>query len=137
MPDPFSALAAIAESKIAEAMKNGEFDDLPGQGKPLELEDPGAVPEELRMAYKILKNAGCIPPELEQRREIGQVADLLEGCADEREKLRQMKKLRFLLERLQNGSGRHALLEANDEYLAKILARLERCERGAKGPAHS
>ena len=53
---PFSAIQYIAEKRIAEAMDKGEFDNLPGRGKPLEIEDLSAVPEDLRMAYKILKN---------------------------------------------------------------------------------
>ena len=57
-------LEFIAEQKIAEAIANGDFDDLPGAGKPLELDDDSLVPEELRLAYRILKNAGFVPPEV-------------------------------------------------------------------------
>ena len=57
-------LTAIAERRIQEAIERGEFDDLPGKGKPLHLgEDDRSVPEELRMAYRMLKNAGLLPPE--------------------------------------------------------------------------
>lgn len=45
----------IDEEKIREAMKNGEFDELPGFGKPLELEDVSHIPEELRIGYLLLK----------------------------------------------------------------------------------
>ena len=55
----------IAEKRIAEAIANGDFDDLPGSGKPLELDDDSLLPEELRLAYRILKNAGFVPPEIE------------------------------------------------------------------------
>lgn len=55
----------IAERRIAEAIANGDFDDLPGSGKPLELDDDSLLPEELRLAYRILKNAGFVPPEIE------------------------------------------------------------------------
>jgi DnaJ-like protein len=53
------ALEIIAERRIKEAIERGEFDDLPGAGQPLELDelDP-AIPVELRMAYRILRNAG-------------------------------------------------------------------------------
>ena len=57
---------SIAERKIAEAIAAGELDDLPGAGKPLELEDDALVPEELRMTFRILRNAGIVPPEIEQ-----------------------------------------------------------------------
>jgi len=52
------ALELLAERKIAEAIERGEFDGLPGAGKPLHLDDDPLVPEELRMAYRILRNAG-------------------------------------------------------------------------------
>ena len=59
----------IAEQRIAEAIANGDLDDLPGAGKPLELDDDSHVPEELRVAYRILKNAGFVPPEIESLRD--------------------------------------------------------------------
>lgn len=62
-------LELIAEQKIAEAIARGELDALPGAGRPLELDDDRLVPEELRVAYRILKNAGCVPPELETPQE--------------------------------------------------------------------
>ena len=53
------ALEIIAERKIEEAIERGEFDDLPGAGQPLDLDDlDPSLPEELRLAYRILKNAG-------------------------------------------------------------------------------
>lgn len=55
----------IAERKIAEAIARGELDDLPGAGRPLDLTDDALIPEELRMAYRILKNAGYVPPEVQ------------------------------------------------------------------------
>ncbi|HUQ75043.1 MAG TPA: DnaJ family domain-containing protein [Burkholderiales bacterium] len=61
----------IAEQKIAEAIARGELDDLPGAGRPLELDDDAHVPEDLRVAYRILKNAGYVPPEAEALSEIG------------------------------------------------------------------
>ena len=63
----------IAEKKIAEAIERGELDDLPGAGRPLELDDDALVPEDLRLAYRILKNAGYVPPEVEALNEISQL----------------------------------------------------------------
>lgn len=57
------------EKHIKEAQENGEFDNLPGSGLPLILDDDSGVPEELRTAYRILKNAGYLPPELQDRKE--------------------------------------------------------------------
>jgi len=66
-----------AERHIADAQRKGEFDNLPGQGEPLILDDDSAIPEELRTGYRLLKNAGCLPPELEQRKEAMVLNDLL------------------------------------------------------------
>jgi hypothetical protein len=70
-------LEFIAEQKIAEAIANGDFDDLPGSGKPLELDDDTLVPEDLRLAYRILKNAGFVPPEVETLNEIAALERLV------------------------------------------------------------
>lgn len=87
-------LATIAERKIAEAMARGEFDDLPGRGKPLAPEDDlTGVPAELRMAYKILKNAGFVPPEVELRRQIVSLRQLLDRLADDEERRQKRREL--------------------------------------------
>ena len=129
---PFSAIQYIAERRIEEAMQKGEFDNLPGQGKPLELEDLSTVPEELRMAYKILRNAGCLTPELEERKQINRVLDLLEGCEDEHERLAGIQKLRFLVDRSKMRYQRDIRLEQDDPYYEQILKRLSKL--GKKGP---
>ncbi len=67
----------IAERRIQSAIDDGKLDDLPGKGKPLELDDDSLVPEELRVAYRILKNAGYLPPELEDRKQALDLCDLL------------------------------------------------------------
>ena len=60
----------IVEEKIKEAMENGEFDNLPGKGKPVDLSEYFKTPEELRIAYDLLKNAGIIPQEIILKKEI-------------------------------------------------------------------
>ena len=69
-------LDLIAERKIAEAISRGELDDLPGQGRPLDLDDDALVPEDLRLAYRILKNAGFVPPEVQALNEIAELERL-------------------------------------------------------------
>jgi hypothetical protein len=66
----------IAEEKIKQAMKDGEFDRLPGMGKPLKLDDLSGIPEELRMAYRIMKNAGYTEEETNVRKELMNIEDL-------------------------------------------------------------
>ena len=88
---------AIAEKKIAEAIARGELDDLPGAGKPLELDDDSNVPEDLRVAYRILKNAGFVPPEVESLREIGQLERLVdEKAVDDPAKAKLLRKIALL-----------------------------------------
>lgn len=120
----WSAIQFIAEKRIEEAQARGEFDDLPGRGRPLEPEDMSHVPEELRMAYKILRNAGCLPPELAERKEINRLVDLLEQCEDEQERVRQMQKLRFMIQRARMRHQRPIRIEQEDPYYARLLERL-------------
>lgn len=76
----------IAERKIREAMERGEFDNLSLKGQPIVREELSHVPEELRMGYKVLKNAGVLPEELELRKEIVTLEALLDACRDEEER---------------------------------------------------
>ncbi|MDO3411690.1 DUF1992 domain-containing protein [Saccharibacillus sp. CPCC 101409] len=80
----------LAEQKIEEAMRNGEFDDLPGKGKPAPPDDLSGVPEELKVPYKILKNAGMVPEEITLRKECLELEDLLAACeaGEEQESLK-------------------------------------------------
>ncbi|MFC3746729.1 DnaJ family domain-containing protein [Paenibacillus sp. GCM10012306] len=70
----------LAEQRIQEAMTRGEFQNLPGHGKPLEIEDLSGVPEDLRMSYKLMKNAGVLPEELTLRAECVTLEELLAAC---------------------------------------------------------
>ena len=86
----------LAERKIAEAVSRGELDDLPGAGKPLVLDDDASIPEDLRVAYRILKNAGFVPPEVQHLNQIGQLERLLQAGADGAEKTRLLEKIALL-----------------------------------------
>ncbi|MFH1596947.1 MAG: DnaJ family domain-containing protein [Pseudomonadota bacterium] len=115
----------IAENRILEAMEAGEFDNLEGMGQPLNLEDDSHIPPELRMAYKILKNAHCLPPELEVRKEVVTLQDLVASMEDEAEKLKQMRRLNFLMMKLSMIRPVSAQVLEHDLYTPKILERLE------------
>ena len=115
----------LAENRILEAIEAGQFDDLVGEGQPLKLEDDSNVPPELRMAYKIMKMADCLPPELEMRKEIVRLQDLVGSLPDEAEKLKQMRRLNFLVMKLGLMRKMSPLLEEHDLYTPKILERLE------------
>ena len=88
-----SMFARIAEAKILTGIERGEFDDLPGAGRPLELEDLSRIPAHLRAGYKLLRNADALPPEVELRREIYSLGELIESSPDpaEREELRRKR----------------------------------------------
>jgi len=73
------AFDAIAERRILQAIARGELDGLPGAGRPLPLDDDALVPNETRVAYRILKNAGFVPAEILERREIARLEALLPG----------------------------------------------------------
>jgi hypothetical protein len=119
--------AVIAERRILEAMERGEFDDLPGKGKPMNLEDEDPmVPEELRMAYRMLKNAGLLPPELELRKEILRLQDLLDAVRDEGERRERRRDLDFKLMKLNTMRRKPVFLEGLPEYKEKVLNRLSR-----------
>jgi Domain of unknown function (DUF1992) len=79
-------LARIAEARIAEAMERGDFEDLPGKGRPLELEDLSRLPADMRLSYKVLRNADVVPPEVELRRELYSLGRLIDATTDEAER---------------------------------------------------
>jgi hypothetical protein len=119
--------AAIAERRIQEAMERGEFDDLPGKGKPLSLEDDDPmVPAELRMAYRMLKNAGMLPPELELHKEVLRLSDLVNAIADEGERRERRRELDYKLLKLNTMRRRPVFLEGLPEYRERVLSKLSR-----------
>lgn len=79
------------EEQIQKAMAEGEFDDLPGRGKPIDLEAYFSAPEELRMAYSMLKGGQFVPEEVRLLKDIEALKEEYKSCADEgrRERLRK------------------------------------------------
>jgi hypothetical protein len=75
-------LHRLVEERIEKAQREGVFDDLPGKGKPLKLDDDSSIPEDLRMTYKILKNSGCLPIEMELKKQIFSLRQLLDASID-------------------------------------------------------
>jgi len=75
------AIAWIAEQRIREAMDQGLFDNSPYRGRRIHLEEDESIAPELRMAFKVLKDAGCLPPEVELRREVATLSELLDTIA--------------------------------------------------------
>lgn len=108
----FPGLAALVERRIEEAIARGELDDLPGAGRPLALDDDLLVPAELRVAHRILKNAGYLPPEAQQLGEVNQLIAQIERDAIAPDlDAPTARRLRALLIQL-DASGRTATAQA-------------------------
>jgi hypothetical protein len=123
------AFERLAEQRILEAMGRGEFDNLPGAGKPLILDDHPFVPDELWMAHKILRNAGCLPPEVEERKEISRLEDLLAGLQDDAERTQAQKRLAVLRMKVEMGRPRAAAIHIGWAYQERVVERLARTRR--------
>ena len=87
-----------AERHILDAQRNGEFDNLSGSGKPLILDDDSHVPQDLRSVFRLLKNAGCLPLELQQRKDAIKLADLLKNVQRDSAEYREINRHLLLLE---------------------------------------
>jgi len=112
----------LAERKIREARQKGDFDDLPGKGEPLRLEDDSSVPETLRMAYKVLKNADVLPPELLLRKEIVTLEQLIAACEDD--DARKRLRIELSLKRLQLETAVHDGMRVPGRYRGRVEKRL-------------
>lgn len=118
-----NVLAELAENAIREAQERGEFEGLEGRGRPLpEASDP-FMPETLRMAYTVLRNAGYVPREIQDQREIRSLIECLEKETDESRKMRQIRKVELFLARAGMGHG-GLLQEENERYFRKVVARV-------------
>jgi hypothetical protein len=114
----------IAEERIKEAQRAGAFDNLPGKGKPLDLEDLSWVPEDLRIGYLVLKNAHVLPPEVELLKDIHTIEDLLKHVEDEGERRALAKSIQFKLIRLDMLKRRSMPLRSVRDYSRKLVDKL-------------
>jgi hypothetical protein len=120
----FPGFEQLIESRIKKAQVEGAFENLPGSGQPLHLEDDRHIPEDLRMAHKVLKNADCLPPEVQLRKEIRNTEDLLAGMTDTVQKFRTIKKLNFLILKLNTLKDTNAAYDIPQRYYAEVVERL-------------
>jgi hypothetical protein len=111
----------IAERRILEAIQNGDFDNLKGMGKPITFEDETFIPDDLRMAYRILKNAGCVPPEIELGNEIINLSALINTLDDDKERLKRLRELNLKILRFNIMRNRPFNLEDFPQYEGKII----------------
>jgi hypothetical protein len=121
---PMNLLDHIAEARIQEAIDRGELRGLPGEGQPLRLEDDSAIPEELRAAYRLLKNAGFLPPELQLLRDVREAEHLLQQLP-ESDRSRARARLELLQLRLAASRRQPMNLLLEDRYRQQLLERLD------------
>jgi hypothetical protein len=87
------AVELIAEAKIREAQANGEFDHLPGHGKPLDLDEYFALPEHVRMLFTLVKNANLQVQEIALMRKLEDLRDDLKASGDDPERTQKLEAL--------------------------------------------
>ncbi|BBO86262.1 DUF1992 domain-containing protein [Desulfosarcina ovata] len=121
----FPGFEKIIESRIKKAQDEGAFEDLPGSGQPLQLENDPHIPEDLRLAHKVLKNADCLPPEVQLRKEIRTTEELLSGMTDTVKKHRTIKKLNYLIMKLNATRGASAEFDIPQRYYVDVVERIE------------
>ncbi|NLZ17859.1 MAG: DUF1992 domain-containing protein [Desulfobulbaceae bacterium] len=124
-------IQTIAERKIQQAIEEGALPDLSHwKDKPLPQDDNLArVAPDLRMAYRVLKNAGYIPEELVLHKEILHTRDLLAHAADEQEKLRHLRRISLLRTKMEACLGRNIHLSDESPYFTRVVEQLSKSAR--------
>lgn len=120
---------SLAEEEIRAAIRRGEFDDLPGQGQPLILADDSVVPDALRVGYRILKNAACLPAGIALRKEISELQVLLDLAELAREQQTIRRRLCLLKTRLALQGNDSNLLVREQAYRDRLIAKIAPAER--------
>jgi hypothetical protein len=116
---------ALVEQRILEAQARGEFDRLPGAGQPMDLDEDPLVPDDLRVAWRVLRNAGFVPPEVEALRRLRDAAAEVDRAADGAAKDRALRKLQALsLALAESRPGRQRGLSLEPRYFARIVSKL-------------
>ena len=118
------AIQIIAERKIKEAIDEGGLNLEAWYNRPLPQSNDSMIPEDLRLAYKMLKNSGYMPPELETKKEIQKLEDLIAANEDEHTRVKQIKKLNYLVMKLNAMRGDTATLENQEKYYQKVVEKL-------------
>ena len=112
----------LAEARIAEAIRAGQFEDLPGEGERISTEEGVLVPEELRVGYRLLKTAGYFPKEISVLNEISEVEQLIVGLDEGEQKSSAVKRLNLLRAQL---GARSESLYLKREYSNKIINKFD------------
>ena len=114
----------IVEERILSAQRRGAFKDLQGRGEPIVFADDRHIPEDLRLAYKILKNADCLPAEIELKKEIERTEDLLAAMTDTHARYHAMRKINYLIMRFNMMRKGSIALDLPPQYEEKLAFRV-------------
>jgi len=114
----------LIEERIRRAQAEGMFEKLPGEGRPLSLDDDLLIPEELRMVCRVLKNSGYVPPEVEDLKQLRQLEAIVAGEALEGERLAARRRMELLLTKLEQSGLARVAQAAWDEYAEKVAVRM-------------
>lgn len=114
----------IVEERIQQSIKNGDFNNLAGKGQPLKADDFSRIPEDLRLAYRILKNADCVPPEIDIKKDITRTETLLERQVDEKQRYQTIRKLNFLIMKLNTLRNGRVSFDIPQKYENQIVDRI-------------
>lgn len=120
----------IVEERIKKAQYKGAFENLPGAGQPLNFAADQHIPQDLRLAYKILKNADCLPPEIELKKQIHRTEELLAGMQDTHARYRTIKKLNYLIMKLNATRNQDARFDMPQQYEGAIARRMASRPKG-------
>jgi len=90
------SIESSIEQKIRAAIERGDFDNLEGKGKPLDLDAYFATPEDMRMAFAMLKSNDFVPDEIEKLNELARLKESLKSCPDEPERMSLARKINEL-----------------------------------------
>ena len=106
--DALSAIAFVAERKIEEAIAEGQFDNLPGIGKPLVCEDLGHLPPDMRMAYRMLKSGGFLDKAPEPGKPVA-MRDLLSDAQEEKAAYGKLQRFKLMMSRVHKAREKSGL----------------------------
>ena len=120
-----TVLEHIAERQLVAAIECGELSDLPGRGVPLEFDDDALIPETLRRAYRILRNAGVVPPEVETLRVIGDLERCIEDRPEGEPRWRALRKLQLFRLRLETLGRPRNMMHVGSRYAQKLPGRFD------------
>jgi len=119
----------LVEQRIQSSIRCGDFDNLPGRGKPLELGDDSLIAPELRMTFRILKNSGYVPAEVKALNDVFELECLISdlGSASS-ERSSAIKRLEVFKLKLENSGCFSRVLENRQDYFRRICRKLDKRE---------